>query len=64
MIKNNRSLLGAKNNEATFKNSLSLKFTLPNTESAAISINKTIAAHWWVHLLFQKVLIFGHFSQM
>jgi len=45
---------------ALLKNGLSLNFTLPNIESAAISNNKTIAAHVWVHWHFPKVLIFGH----
>jgi hypothetical protein len=34
---------------ATLKNRLSLNFTLWNIESVAISIQKTIAAHAWVH---------------
>lgn len=34
------------------KNRLSLNFTLRNIESAAISIQKTIAAYGWVHLPF------------
>lgn len=37
---------------APLKNGLSLNFTLPNIESAAIPTNKTIAAHTWVHLPF------------
>ena len=36
--------MGAKNNDSTLKNRLSLNFTLSNIESAAISTNKTIAA--------------------
>jgi hypothetical protein len=45
---------------ATLKNRLSLFFTPPIIESAAIPIQKTIAAHERVHLPFPKVLIFGH----
>ena len=37
---------------ASLKNRLSLNFTLCNIEGAAISIQKTIAAHAWVHLHF------------
>lgn len=37
---------------ASLKNRLSLNFTLGNIESAATSIQKTIAAYGWVHLLF------------
>ncbi len=45
---------------ASLKNELSLKFTLWNIESAAIPIQKKIAAHAWVHQPFGKVLILGH----
>ena len=37
---------------ASLKNGLSLNFTLWNIESAAISIQKTIASHAWVYLPF------------
>lgn len=41
--------LGAKNNDSTSENGLSLFFTLWNIESATIPTNKTIAAHARVH---------------
>lgn len=45
-------ILGAKNNDRTLKNRLSLFYTLWNIENAAIPTNKTIAVHAWVHLLY------------
>ena len=47
---------------APLKNGLSLNFTLPNIESAAIPIQKTIAAYGWVHLPFLKSVDFTAFA--
>ncbi len=52
MIKNAIILWVQKITIALLKNRLSLNFTLWHIESAAISIQKTIAAHTWVHLPF------------
>jgi len=49
--------LGAKNNDSHLEKQAIVKFSLPNIENAAISNNKTIAAHERVHLPFPKVLI-------
>ncbi len=52
MIKNHNNLWVQKITIAFLKNGLSLFFTFSNIESAAISNNKTIAAHARVHLPF------------